>query len=66
MTWRPRLCLYFNRRSQEGTVAWEFGPRIGWWPCLKGPFACCGIGPVTIGIWIGLPSYRKSDVIFVL
>lgn len=34
------------------------GVRVGWWPCLRAPFAQVTIGSHIFEMWYGLPSYR--------
>lgn len=35
------------------------GARVGYWPCLKAPFAQVAVGKLLFDAWIGHPSYQK-------
>jgi hypothetical protein len=47
-------------RTQQGTGrhAWTIGLRLGYWPCLKGPFVVVEIATHRFDFWYGLPSYE--------
>lgn len=54
---------YINRRSRtsdDGRHAWAFGMRVGYWPCLKGPFVNIEFAIWRIDIWYGLPSFETD------
>lgn len=53
---RPHLYLSRTRQSPEGELALEFGLKIGYWPCLKGPFVSIAFGYRRLDLWYGLPS----------
>lgn len=60
-----RCMIYHNRRSPEGQPTLAFGLRVGYWPCLKGPFIALAAGPVSLDVWYGLPaSQGKRDNAF--
>lgn len=37
-----------------------FGVKVGYWPCLRGPFVQVTIWTRNYQIWYGLPSYQKN------
>lgn len=39
--------------SKEGDRSWGIGGRIGYWPCVQGPFIQFGIGFRRISVWWG-------------
>lgn len=53
---RPRFQLSKTRQSPEGDLAFEVGLKVGYWPCLKGPFISLALGYRRIDLWFGLPS----------
>lgn len=38
----------------------SLGVRVGYWPCLRGPFVVLDLGTHRIDIWWGLPSYKPG------
>lgn len=57
---RFRWMVYRNRRSPDGHPVWAFGLRVGYWPCLKGPFIAVAVGTVSLDFWHGLGSYKTQ------
>lgn len=51
-----RFMVYRNRRSHEGRPTIAFGLRVGYWPCLKGPFISLAAGKVSLDLWWGLKA----------
>lgn len=51
---RTRQDVYTGRHSQA------LGVRVGFWPCLGGPFAQVAVGSVRVDVWYGRPSYRQQ------
>ena len=58
---RPRYSFSTTRPSPEGKLAFEVGVKVGYWPCLKGPFVSLCVGRRRLDLWIGLPSYWPKD-----
>ena len=52
-----RLHMSTTRPSPEGKLAFELGAKVGYWPCLKGPFVSVSVGWRRVDLWYGLPSY---------
>lgn len=52
----PRFQLSRTRSSPEGKHAFELGVKVGYWPCLKGPFLSMAVGYRRLDLWVGLPS----------
>lgn len=50
---RTRSNVYTGRRSQA------LGARVGYWPCLGGPFVQLAVASVRLDVWYGRPSYRQ-------
>ncbi len=57
---RFRFVVWKHRESPDGRRVISFGLRVGWWPCLQGPFVSLSIGRVSLDLWYGLPSYRSE------
>lgn len=51
---RTRRDIYTTRRSQA------LGARVGYWPCLGGPFVQVAVGSFRFDAWYGRPSYRTQ------
>lgn len=52
-----------HRRSRSSLTvkhAQSIGLRIGYWPCLGGPFVVLYVGSHQLEAWYGLPTYRKD------
>ncbi len=47
-----------NTKSPAGRPSWGFGLRVGYWPCLRGPYLQIALGTRRLDVWHGLPSYR--------
>jgi len=60
--YRKRLHLELNktRPSPNGSLAFELGAKVGWWPCLHGPFISIQLGFRRIDFWYGTPRYWKE------
>lgn len=52
--------LSTTRPSPEGKLAFEFGVKLGYWPCLKGPFVSVALGYRRVDAWIGLPPFWQE------
>ena len=39
----------------------SFGVRVGYWPCLRGPYLELSVNTRRLDIWFGLASYRWPD-----
>ncbi len=57
---RLHLELNTTRPSQDGKHAFELGAKVGYWPCLRGPFISIQLGFRRLDFWCGLPSYWKE------
>lgn len=38
----------------------SFGFRVGYWPCLKGPYVQIVFAGYRLEVWWGLPSYKND------
>lgn len=47
-----------NKESPEHQPSIGFGLRLGWWPCLRGPYLQVAFLYWRLDMWHGLPSYR--------
>jgi hypothetical protein len=50
-----RFMVYPHKKSPCGKTALSFGLRLGYWPCMGGPFVSLAIGPVSLDLWYGQP-----------
>ena len=48
--------------NKSGFQVIYFGARIGWYPCLKGPFIQLAFFKKRFEVWYGLPSYQHAEV----
>lgn len=48
------------KRSPDNRQQWSLGLRIGYWPCLRGPYVQVAVLCWVVDLWYGLPSYKKS------
>lgn len=59
----PRRFHFNIRNTAKGvrshTIA--FGFRIGYWPCLVGPYFEVSFYRWHVALWYGLPSYREMQ-----
>ena len=39
--------------NSEGKRSWGLGFRVGYWPCVEGPFFQLGFGFKRISVWWG-------------
>lgn len=57
---RFRALIRRNRfNPANGRHAVSVGIRIGWWPCLHGPFVSLDVITHRVDLWFGLPSYKE-------
>lgn len=65
---RLRIQVAPTARSSSGRHAYALGLRVGYWPCLGGPFIQMAIATKRLDLWFGRPSYlgaRRRVVITV-
>ena len=48
------------RISVRRNLYWCLGCKVGYWPCLRGPFVQVTVGPFRIDAWYGLPSNKPA------
>lgn len=51
-----------SRVSATGKHAFSIGLRLGYWPCLGGPFVALDLGTHRLEAWYGRESYRKEAI----
>lgn len=53
--WSKRLRYRFASfaTDAEGRKSWGIGGRMGYWPCVHGPFFQVGIGTKRVSVWYG-------------
>ena len=60
-TRKLHLAMSTTRPSPEGKLTFELGAKVGYWPCLKGPFASVSFGFRRLDLWYGLPpTWQKG------
>ncbi len=47
-----------TKQSPAGKHALGYGARVGYWPCLRGPYVQLAWGTRRLDVWFGDPSYR--------
>lgn len=55
--WRPRSMARRSRQRADGRYVWNFGLRVGYWPCLRAPFVTIDYGTHALDLWVGWRSY---------
>lgn len=58
---RLRWQISTTRPSEDGRLALELGARVGYWPCLEGPFFSVAFGYRRLDVWYGLPTQWKFE-----
>ena len=53
---RLRRLLRRSATSPEGRHSLSLGVRVGYWPCLRGPFVTFSFWSWHLDVWWGLPS----------
>lgn len=48
-----------NKARYDGVISIGFGQRIGYWPCLRGPFFTVSFLFWRVHLWYGLPSKEQ-------
>lgn len=62
MIWRPRAMVRTDKRHPvNDRHVQSIGIKVGYWPCLLGPFLTVWISRWRIDLWCGLPSYAAHD-----
>lgn len=56
-----RLTVSKTKTSPQGRHVWSLGAKVGYWPCLRAPFASLLVGNRIIDLWWGLESYLEHD-----
>jgi hypothetical protein len=57
MAKRVRLEVVRTPQSIDGRHAVGVGARLGFWPCLGGPYVQVSLGTRRYELWYGRPSY---------
>jgi hypothetical protein len=57
---RFRFFIERTKRSPEGRHAHGYGLRIGYWPCVKGPYLQVAFAIWRADLWHGLAG-KRSD-----
>jgi len=57
-TKRLRFQVNHTALSPTGAPAVALGLRVGYWPCLGGPFVQLALATRRYDLWYGRPSYR--------
>lgn len=57
---RVRVQHARSRVDSRGRHAVGLGLRIGYWPCLGGPFVSITFASHRVDVWFGRPSYWDS------
>jgi hypothetical protein len=52
-----------SRTTLRGVHAQSIGLRVGYWPCLGGPFVAVDLGSHRVEVWYGRQSYRQGEAI---
>lgn len=64
MGWVAGKRIHFEhnrtRQSPDGRHAQTLGLRIGYWPCLSGPYISVEIGSHRLDLWYGTASYKAK------
>lgn len=50
-----------SKRSPKQRHAQSFGVRVGYWPCLGGPFLAIDVASHRWDLWYGRPSYAGDS-----
>lgn len=45
--------IHRNKQSPTRRYAWAFGMRLGYWPCVRGPFVQLSFAIWVMSFWIG-------------
>lgn len=53
---RFRVCCRRLKSAPDGGRQYAVGLRVGYWPCVRGPYAQLALGPWSVSAWFGLPG----------
>lgn len=56
---RLRFLARLNQTAPDGSVVICLGLRVGWWPCLGGPFIQLGVWKWRLELWYGKETYKE-------
>jgi hypothetical protein len=60
---RDRRLRWGIRKGAKGETGYAlgYGVRIGYWPCLRGPYVQLAFHCWRLELWYGLPSYKHEE-----
>ncbi len=53
---RPRASARRLKSSPDGRPQYALGLRLGYWPCVGGPYLQVALGPWSVSVWFGLAA----------